>query len=162
MEQQDEMQQMAYFLQVAEEQIKTLDAQQQVMEQGIQDITTTLVTIEGLEKADPDPATGTVNTMLPIGASSFVRTSITKPKKYTISIGARYYVELDFEASKNWLTGQKEKMESTSNEIATRIQQLVEQAEKIRPVLEQRLSAFQQQGQQGPSMPSSKINLDDI
>nr|MDO8117451.1 hypothetical protein [Candidatus Sigynarchaeota archaeon] len=79
-----------------------------------------------------------------------------------ISIGARYHAELDFEASNKILNEQKEKMESTIKIIDSRVQQLAEQAEKVRPVLEQQLDAYQKRGTPGQGMPPSKINLDDI
>nr|MDO8112305.1 prefoldin subunit alpha [Candidatus Sigynarchaeota archaeon] len=145
--QQDETQQMAYFMQYAEEQLKELEMQHQVIEQGIQDITGTMITIENLDKEQADKS-GTMNVILPVGAAGgFIRTTIQKPKMYIVSIGARYFMEADYSASAKILQSQKDKMTSTIGIIEQRMKQLTEQAEKIRPVLEQRLQAMKSGGE---------------
>lgn len=141
MENQDEAQQMAYFLQFAEEQMKELEVQRQVVEQGIQDITGTMYTIEKLDKETGDE-NGIMNVVLPVGAGGFIRTSMQKPATYTISIGAKYFMEVDYDAGTKILGAQKEKMVSTLGIIEDRMKQLSQQSEKIRPLLEQKMQAL--------------------
>jgi len=137
----DDTQQMAYFLQFAQDQLKELDVQRQVVEQGIQDISSTMFTIEKLDK-EPADENGTLNAIIPVGAGGFIRTSMQKPAFYTISIGAKYFMETDYETGTKILGAQKEKMVSTLGIIDQRMKQLAEQSEKIRSTLEQRIQAI--------------------
>jgi prefoldin alpha subunit len=152
----DELQQMAAFMQFAEEQLKQLEMQHQVIGQGINDLAETMVTIENLDKEQPD-GDGNLSTVLPIGDSGFIRTAIKKPDGYLIPIGARYFIEANREASIKVLESQKEKMLATLAAIEQRIKQLNEQAEKIRPVLEQQVQAMRSGGA-APDQPPKKTN----
>ena len=157
MESQQEMQQMAYFLQFAEEQLKELDIQRQVMDNGIQDISSTLYTIEQLEREEPSHE-GTVNVLMPIGGGAHLKTTMARPAGVVVPIGARYHVEQDYENGKSVLIKQREKMEKTRAVIEQRIKQLVEQTEKIRPVFDQRMAALEQgQGQGQVSRPQQRV-----
>jgi prefoldin alpha subunit len=156
----DELQQMAAFMQYAEDNLKQLEMQHQVVGQGITDLATTMVTIENMDKEQPD-GEGNLSAVLPIGDSGFIRTAIKKPDGYLISIGARYFIEANREASIKVLESQKEKMIATLGAIEQRMKQLSEQAEKIRPVLEQQMQAMKS-GDAAPAQPRRKINTDDL
>ncbi|HME53065.1 MAG TPA: prefoldin subunit alpha [Candidatus Lokiarchaeia archaeon] len=160
MENQDDAQQMAYFLQFAEEQLKELEMQRQVVEQGTQDITGTMYTIEKLDKEAGDE-NGILNTILPVGAGGFIRTSIQKPAAYMISIGAKYFMETDYEAGTKILEAQKEKMTTTLGIIEQRMKQLSQQAEQIRPRLEQKMQALRSGEDASTGAPSSSDQGDD-
>jgi prefoldin alpha subunit len=135
----EESQQMASFLQAVDEQLKELDMQRQVVDQGSRDIAASIATLEKLEN-EPANDEGEISTIMPVGSAAFIRTAIKKPSSYIVSIGARYYVEQDFEACKQILNSQQEKMTKTRELIEQRIKMLVEQAEKVRPALEQRIN----------------------
>jgi prefoldin alpha subunit len=135
----EESQQMASFLQAVDEQLKELEMQRQVVDQGSRDILTSISTLEKLD-AEPANDAGEIPVVMPIGAAAFIRTDIKKPASYIVSIGARYYLEQDFAACKQVLDAQQEKMTKTKELIEQRIKMLVEQAEKVRPALEQRIN----------------------
>jgi prefoldin alpha subunit len=128
--------------------------QHQVIGQGINDLAETMITIENLDKEQPN-GEGNMNVVLPIGDSGFIRTAIKKPGGYLIPIGARYFIEANREASIKVLDSQKEKMLATLGAIEQRIKQLNEQAEKIRPVLEQQVQAMKSGGV-APDQPLKK------
>lgn len=157
MESQQELQQMAYFLQFAEEQLKELELQRQVMDNGIQDIATTLYTIDQIEAQDPR-SDGTVETLVPLGSGTHVATVMQKPSSIIVPIGARYFVERAFADGKELLLKQQRKMEETREIIGQRMKQLVEQAEKVRPILNQRMESMEQ----GAARPPSRVNLGDL
>jgi prefoldin alpha subunit len=159
MENQDDAQQMAYFLQFAEEQMKDLEVQRQVVEQGIQDITGTMYTIEKLDKEAGDD-NGMMNAILPVGVGGFIRTAMQKPATYMISIGAKYFMETDYEAGNKILGAQKEKMVSTLGIIDQRLKQLSQQSEKIRPILEQKMQTLRS-GDGTGAMPQSSSGQGD-
>lgn len=154
----NEFQQMAAFLQYAEDNLKQLELQHQVIGQGINDLAATMLTIENMDKEQPD-GEGRLNAVLPIGDSGFVRTSIKKPPGYLISIGARYFIEGNRESSIQLLESQKEKMVATLGAIEDRMKKLSEQAEKVRPVLEQQVQSMR--SGEGAQLPK-KINTDDL
>ncbi len=156
----DELQQMAAFMEYAQENLKQLEMQHQVIGQGIDDITSTMVTIENMDKEQPD-GEGRLNTVLPIGDSGFIRTAIKKPAGYLISVGARYFIESNRESSIKLLESQKERMLATLGAIEERMKKISEQAEKIRPVLEQQMQAMKS-GIAAPSQPPKKTKTDDL
>jgi prefoldin alpha subunit len=140
MENPDELNQMASFLQYIEEQLKQFDMQHNAIEQGINDLMSTMMTIENMEN-EPAGSDGNLQVVLPIGDGGFIRTAMKKPASYLVSIGARYLLESNQEASTKILESQKEKMVGTLGIIEQRMKQLAEQAEKVRPELEQRMQA---------------------
>jgi len=150
----NELQQMAAFMQFAEEQIKQLEMQHQVIGQGIEDLTTTMVTIENMDKEGAN-GDGNLDAVIPIGDSGFIRTTMKKPAGYIVPVGARYFIESDKDSSMKVLESQKEKMIGTLAAIEQRMKQLSEQAEKIRPVLEQQVQSMKP-GDDMPSRPSRK------
>jgi prefoldin alpha subunit len=150
----NELQQMAAFMQFAEEQIKQLEMQHQVIGQGIEDLTTTMVTIENMDKEGANDD-GNLDAVIPIGDSGFIRTTMKKPAGYIVPVGARYFIESDKDSSMKVLESQKEKMIGTLAAIEQRMKQLSEQAEKIRPVLEQQVQSMKP-GDDMPSRPSRK------
>ncbi len=149
----NELQQMAAFMEYADEQLKQLEMQHQVIGQGINALAETAITIENLDKEQPN-GEGNLNVVLPVGDSGFIRTNIKKPGGYLVSIGARYFIEANREASIKVLESQKEKMITTLGAIEQRIKQLSEQVEKIRPVLEQQM----QDMKSGEAAPPMKID----
>jgi prefoldin alpha subunit len=156
----DELQQMAAFMQFAEENLKQMEMQHQVIGQGIQDLTATMVTIENMDKEQAD-ATGNLNAVIPVGDSGFIRTVMKKPAGYLVPVGARYFIEANREASIKVLESQKEKMLATLGAIEQRMKQLSDQAEKIRPVLEQQMQSMKSDGGT-PGRPPTKINTDEL
>jgi prefoldin alpha subunit len=156
----DELQQMAAFMQYAEENLKQMEMQHQVVGQGINDLAATMITIENMDKEQPDGA-GNLNVVLPVGDSGFIRTVIKKPAGYLVPVGARYFVEANRESSIKILESQKEKMLATLGAIEQRMKQLTDQAEKIRPVLEQQMQAMKSGGDSAAQSPR-KINTDEL
>ncbi|NMC04993.1 MAG: prefoldin subunit alpha [Candidatus Lokiarchaeota archaeon] len=137
----NELQEMAAFMQFAEEQLKQLEMQHQVIAQGIEDLSTTMVTIENMDKEAAD-GDGNLHAVIPIGDSGFIRTSMKKPAGYLVPVGARYFIEAGKDASMKVLEAQREKMQATLGAIQQRMKQLTEQAEKVRPVLEQQVQSM--------------------
>jgi len=144
----EESQQMASFLQAVDEQLKELEMQRQVVDQGARDIATSISTLEKLE-SEPANDDGELSTIMPVGAAAFIRTAIKKPASYIVSIGARYYLEQDFASCKQILDTQQDKMSKTKELIEQRMKMLVEQADKVRPALEQRMSGGAPEAAQG-------------
>nr|MDO8086238.1 prefoldin subunit alpha [Candidatus Sigynarchaeum springense] len=156
----DELQQMAAFIEFAQDQLKQLDMQHQVIGHDIDDLAATMVTIENLDKEQSD-SDGNLNTVLPIGDSGFIRTVIKKPTGYIISIGARYFIEANREYSIKLLESQKERMLATLGAIEERIKKISEQVEKVRPVLEQQVQTMKSGGA-SPTQPLKKSKTDGL
>ncbi|MEX2680863.1 MAG: prefoldin subunit alpha [Candidatus Sigynarchaeota archaeon] len=156
----NELQQMAAFIEFAQDQLKQLELQHQVIGQAIDDIAATMVTIENLDKEQPD-SNGNLNTVLPIGDNAFIRTAIKKPAGYLISIGARYFIEASRESSIKILESQKERMLGTLGAIEERMKKISEQVEKVRPVIEQQVQAMKSSGA-APAQTPKKSTTDGL
>ena len=156
-----ELQQMAYGLQVLENQLQEMQMQMQVIDQGLQELRATQYTMENLEKQGADDD-GTISSLVPVGPSAQIRSTIQKPDKFIVPIGARYYLEQDYQKSMDLLSAQEEKMNETRKLIENRMNQVAEQIERIRPAFERGVQQMQQGGSGGMQGPPSKINLDDI
>lgn len=150
------MQQMARGLQAMENELKNLELQRQIFEQKLQDIQITKVTIENLEKMEDEQ-----ESIIPIGSEAFLRTQIEKPQTLIVNIGARYLIEQGVSECKDLHEKKEEQLKKALNIIDDRMNELIDQSEKIRPVLESMIQQMNLAQQAGAGIPK-KINPADI
>lgn len=158
-ERMEQLQQMAQSLEIWESQLEQLEVQKNMMEKGVHDLQITLDAMAELEMLDASS-----DAIVPVAPAASVNIQVKKPERYIVGIGAGYSVEQPFDKTKVILDNQKEKIEKTLNAINERMKSLVEQIEKVRPVLERAVQQLQQQQQgmqQGPG-PAKRINPDEI
>ncbi|MHA1681718.1 MAG: prefoldin subunit alpha [Promethearchaeota archaeon] len=155
----DDLQKMAYNMEMWEAQLKELDMQRQMMDNGIMDLKSTIEAIDQLEAIESDE-----ETIIPIAQAASIRSVVKKPERYIIGIGSGYSVEQDGEKSKQLLDDQLKKLESTRGMIDSRMKSLIQQTEKVRPILERAVQQMRQNQQMaGASQgPPQKIDLDKL
>ncbi len=103
-------------------------------------------TLEGLTKLQDGD-----DTMVPVGAGSYIRMKIADSKKLVMGIGAGAAMEKDVTSSIEELKGRVQEMDKARNSIQQQLDQTVARYEQDREALDQLLRQQQGSAQQTAS-----------
>jgi prefoldin alpha subunit len=129
-----QMQQMAYYYRELNNQIADLKEKADYITNVIQTLSETKKAIEDIKTADPNQ-----DIILPLGNSTYIKARIVDPNVFLMAIGTNILVEKNAEDSLEHLRKLEKEQNNALTIIQTRINQLSEQMEQIRPELEKYL-----------------------
>ena len=160
----EELQAMATSMQYIEEEVQELDMQVQLLNNSIQELKATMEMLDGLKDLGDVDETECI---FPVGSGTQLRTTIKKPEKFIVSLGAGYWLEQDIDKSLSLLEMQQEKLEKSKELVEGRVKKLVEQAEQIRPLLESRYNQYTStqaeamRARGGAGVQGNRVDMDD-
>lgn len=146
-----QMQQMAYYYRELNNQIADLKEKADYITNVIQTLSETKKAIEDIKTADPNQ-----DIILPLGNSTYIKARIVDPNVFLMAIGTNILVEKNAEDSLEHLRKLEKEQNNALTIIQTRINQLSEQMEQIRPELEKYIDLKEMQEQESTSKRDSK------
>ena len=140
---QEEINEMLVHYQQYRDQVEALTQQLGVIEMSLSDVERAIATIEGMigrRKGE--------ESLIPIGAGSFIHSVLTKPETVVLGVGAGVCLEIGADAAKEELVKRREEIERALSDLTKRLSELTGKIQQIQRVLEQVQLAEAQQFQQ--------------
>ncbi len=139
MKEEEIVRQLATEIRILEGSVTTLQSRLEVVRSAINEVALAHATLEGLTKLQDGD-----DTMVPVGAGSYIRMKIADSKKLVMGIGAGAAMEKDVMSSIEELKGRVQELDKARNSIQQQLDQTVARYEQDRETLDQLLR--QQQG----------------
>ncbi len=128
--------QLATEIRILEGSVATLQSRLDIVRNAISEVTLAHATLEGLTKLQEGD-----DTLVPVGAGSYVRMKISDSKKLVMGIGAGTAMEKDVVSSIDDLKSRIMELEKARNSIQQQLDQTVARYEQDRESLNQLLSS---------------------
>jgi prefoldin alpha subunit len=139
MKEEEIVRQLATEIRILEGSVTTLQSRLEVVRSAISEVAMAHATLEGLTKLQDGD-----DTMVPVGAGSYIRMKLADSKKLVMGIGAGVAMEKDVMSSIEELKGRVQELDKARNSIQQQLDQTVARYEQDRETLDQLLR--QQQG----------------
>lgn len=134
MNQEELMSQLATEIRILEGSVATLQSRLDIVRAAISEVTLAHATLEGLTKLQDGD-----DTLVPVGAGSYVRMKIADSKKLVMGIGAGTAMEKDVVSSIDELKSRIMELDKTRNSIQQQLEQTIFRYEQDRESLNQLL-----------------------
>jgi len=146
MKEEEIVRQLANEIRILEGSVTTLQSRLEVVRSAINEVVMAHATLEGLTKMQDGD-----DTMVPVGAGSYIRVKIADSKKLVMGIGAGVAMEKDVMSSIEELKGRVQELDKARNSIQQQLDQTAARYEQDREALDQLLRQQQGSGQQTAS-----------
>ena len=143
MKEEEIVRQLANEIRILEGSVTTLQSRLEVVRSAINEVALAHATLEGLTKLQDGD-----DTMVPVGAGSYIRVRIADSKKLVMGIGAGVAMEKDVMSSIEELKGRVQELDKARNSIQQQLDQTAARYEQDRETLDQLLRQQQDSGQQ--------------
>jgi prefoldin alpha subunit len=129
--QEDVVRQLATEIRILEGNVTTLQARLDIVRSAISEVTLAHSTLEGLKSLhDGD------DTLIPVGAGSYVRMKIADSKKLVMGVGAGTAIEKDVDSSVEELKGRLQELDKARTSIQQQLDQTLGRYEQDREALD--------------------------
>lgn len=138
----DLVRQLAAEIRILEGSASALQSRLNIVRAAINEITLAHATLDGLAKMQDGD-----DTLVPVGAGSYIRMKITDSKKLVMGVGAGAAIEKDVSSSVEELKGRIDELDKARNSIQQQLDQTLTRYQQDRDALEellQRRSGAQQ------------------
>jgi prefoldin alpha subunit len=146
MKEEEIVRQLANEIRILEGSVTTLQSRLEVVRSAINEVALAHATLEGLTKLQDGD-----DTMVPVGAGSYIRVKIADSKKLVMGIGAGVAMEKDVMSSIEELKGRVQELDKVRNSIQQQLDQTAARYEQDREALDQLLRQQQGSGKQKAS-----------
>ena len=146
MKEEEIVRQLANEIRILEGSVTTLQSRLEVVGSAINEVALAHATLEGLTKLQDGD-----DTMVPVGAGSYIRVKIADSKKLVMGIGAGVAMEKDVMSSIEELKGRVQELDKARNSIQQQLDQTAARYEQDREALDQLLRQQQGSGQKTAS-----------
>ena len=146
MKEEEIVRQLANEIRILEGSVTTLQSRLEVVRSAINEVALAHATLEGLTKLQDGD-----DTMVPVGAGSYIRVKIADSKKLVMGIGAGVAMEKDVMSSIEELKGRVQELDKARNSIQQQLDQTAARYEQDREALDQLLRQQQGSGQRTAS-----------
>jgi len=146
MKEEEIVRQLANEIRILEGSVTTLQSRLEVVGSAINEVALAHATLEGLTKLQDGD-----DTMVPVGAGSYIRVKIADSKKLVMGIGAGVAMEKDVMSSIEELKGRVQELDKARNSIQQQLDQTATRYEQDREALDQLLRQQQGSGQKTAS-----------
>lgn len=140
MEDQQKLQQILSQLEAYKAQIELYQQQVDAVQASIAEVKVLESTLDDIAKKD------TVETLVPIGAGSFIKAEIKNEDKVVMSLGSGVAVTKTFEEAKATAAQQKQDLQDTLDKLFKDLQQLTDIVAQLSPQAEALMQRMQAQG----------------
>jgi prefoldin alpha subunit len=130
----DIVRQLATEIRILEGSIGALQSRLDIVRAAINEVTLAFNTLDGLKNMKEGDST-----LVPVGASSYVRMQVADSKKLVMGIGAGAAMEKDVESSVTELKGRLEELDKARTSIQQQLDQTVTRYQQDRDALEELL-----------------------
>ncbi len=137
-EERDEFQQELAELREAQRSIERLEGQTEALSSRLQEIESTLETLDGLEDAESGS-----EILVPIGSGSFIPAEIRDPNRVLSNLGADLIAERPPKDVTRILNKRKKDFEKSLEQVENRIEELTDKIEELRPKMQQFMARAQ-------------------
>ena len=128
-------------------QLEVYKSQSELYQTQIDAVQTSLAEIRILESTlDDISGKDTVETLVPLGAGSFINAEIKNENKVIMSLGSGVAVSKTFEEAKETAAQQKQELENTLDKLFADLQQITNIVAQLSPQAEQLMQKIQSQG----------------
>ena len=128
-------------------QLEAYKAQTEIFQQQIDAVQASIAEIKILESTLEDFAKkDTLETLVPIGAGSFIKAEIKNEDKVIMSLGSGVAVSKSFEEAKATAADQKKQLEDTLDKLFKDLQQITDIVGQLSPQAEAIMQKLQAQG----------------
>lgn len=128
-------------------QLEAYKAQTEIFQQQIDAVQASIAEIKILESTLEDFAKkDTLETLVPIGAGSFIKAEIKNEDKVIMSLGSGVAVYKSFEDAKKTAAEQKQQLEDTLDKLFKDLQQITDIVGQLSPQAEAIMQKLQAQG----------------
>lgn len=131
MKEEDIVRQLASEIRILEGSLNTLQSRLDIVRAAISEVTLAFNTLEGMKNL-----TEGQETLIPVGAGSYIRTKIADSKKLVMGIGAGVAIEKDVESSVGELKSRLEEMDRAKTSIQQQLEQTASRYQQDREALE--------------------------
>lgn len=131
MKEEDIVRQLASEIRILEGSLSALQSRLDIVRAAINEVTLAFNTLEGLKNLKEGE-----ETLIPVGAGSYIRTRIADSKKLVMGIGAGVAIEKDVESSVGELKGRLEEMDRARTSIQQQLEQTASRYQQDREALE--------------------------
>jgi len=146
MKEEEIVRQLANEIRILEGSVTTLQSRLEVVRSAMNEVAMAHATLEGLTKMQNGD-----DTMVPVGAGSYIRVKIADAKKLVMGIGAGVAMEKDVVSSIEELKGRVQELDKARNSIQQQLDQTAARYEQDREALDQLLRQQQGSGQKTAS-----------
>ena len=146
MKEEEIVRQLASEIRILEGSVTTLQSRLEVVRSAMSEVAMAHATLEGLTKMQDGD-----DTMVPVGAGSYIRVKIGDAKKLVMGIGAGVAMEKDVVSSIEELKGRIQELDKARNSIQQQLEQTTARYEQDREALDQLLRQQPGSGQKAAS-----------
>ncbi|MDO5850078.1 MAG: prefoldin subunit alpha [Methanobacteriaceae archaeon] len=140
MEDQQKLQQILSQLEAYKAQIELYQQQVDAVQASIAEVKVLESTLDDIAEKD------TIETLVPIGAGSFIKAEIKNEDKVVMSLGSGVAVTKNFEEAKATAAQQKQDLQDTLDKLFKDLQQLTDIVAQLSPQAEALMQKMQAQG----------------
>ena len=140
MEDQQKLQQILAQLEVYKQQTELYQTQIDAVQASLAEIKILESTLDDISGKD------TIETLVPLGAGSFINAEIKNEDKVIMSLGSGVAVSKTFEEAKATTAEQKKELENTLDKLFEDLQQITNIVAQLSPQAEQLMQKLQAQG----------------
>ena len=130
----DLVRQLAGEIRILEGSASALQSRLDIVRAAINEITLAHATLDGLAKMQDGD-----DTLVPVGAGSYIRMKITDSKKLVMGVGAGAAIEKDVSSSVEELKGRIDELDKARNSIQQQLDQTLTRYQQDRDALEELL-----------------------
>ncbi len=134
MKEEDLVRQLAGEIRILEGSASALQSRLDIVRAAINEITLAHATLDGLAKMQEGD-----DTLVPVGAGSYIRMKITDSKKLVMGVGAGAAIEKDVSSSVEELKGRIDELDKARNSIQQQLDQTLTRYQQDRDALEELL-----------------------
>jgi len=136
----DVVRQLASEIRILEGSIGVLQSRLDIVRAAINEVTLAYNTLEGMKKLQNGE-----DTLIPVGAGSYVRMQVADSKKLVMGIGAGVAIEKDVESSVEELKGRLQDLDKARTSIQQQLDQTASRYQQDREAIEELLRRQPQQ-----------------
>jgi len=136
----DVVRQLASEIRILEGSIGVLQSRLDIVRAAINEVTLAYNTLEGMKKLQNGE-----DTLIPVGAGSYIRMQVTDSKKLVMGIGAGVAIEKDVESSVEELKGRLQDLDKARTSIQQQLDQTASRYQQDREAIEELLRRQPQQ-----------------
>ncbi|MGA3110044.1 MAG: prefoldin subunit alpha [Candidatus Bathyarchaeia archaeon] len=136
----DVVRQLASEIRILEGSIGVLQSRLDIVRAAINEVTLAYNTLEGMKKLQNGE-----DTLIPVGAGSYIRMQVADSKKLVMGIGAGVAIEKDVESSVEELKGRLQDLDKARTSIQQQLDQTASRYQQDREAIEELLRRQPQQ-----------------
>jgi len=112
----------------------------QVINDRISEFQNTITSIKEMKDLE-----GEKETLVPLGSGAFIKTTLPKPEKITLNVGAEVYVNKSLAEAVQTLEGRVDELEKVRKEHDSSYQKIMQRLQEIAPQVQQIMASQQKQ-----------------